>query len=161
MPIETRRFGVGHRRPQGPPGTIGVSGQPIHTDARGAVAELAIARGGRIEPHSSPDTTWFVVIEGGGWVAVGDERHRVAAGEAVLWPAHVPHAAWTDHTELRAIVVEFSGPDDFGAGAILEGSARAIGPGGGGDRGVSRGQGALAPRVTDPDSHDRSSGEPA
>ena len=30
MPIEVRRFGVGHRRPDGPPGTVGVTGQPIH-----------------------------------------------------------------------------------------------------------------------------------
>jgi quercetin dioxygenase-like cupin family protein len=123
VPIEIRRFGVGHRRPDGPPGTVGVTGQPIHTDARGLVAELALARGARIEPHANPNTTWFLVIEGGGWVGVGDELTRVAAGEAVLWPADVPHAAWTEHSEMRAIVVEFAGPDDSGLRGILEGRA--------------------------------------
>lgn len=112
MPIEIRRFGVGHRRPDGPTGTTGVSSQIIHADARGFAGELAFRRGGRIEPHANPNTTWFVVIEGGGWVGVGEERTRVAAGEAVLWPADVPHAAWTDHSEMRAIVVEFAGTDD-------------------------------------------------
>jgi len=121
VPIEIRRFGVGHRRPDGPPGTTGVTGQPIHTDARGLVAELAFARGARIEPHANPNTTWLVVIEGGGWVGVGDERTRVAAGEAVLWPADVPHAAWTEHSEMRAVVVEFAGPDDSDMRGILEG----------------------------------------
>ena len=107
--MEIRRFGVGNRRPDGPPGTDGVAGQVIHSDGRGAVSELAFARRARIEPHSNPNTTWFVVIEGGGWVQVGDERARVAAGEAVLWPADVVHGAWTELSEMRAIVVELAG----------------------------------------------------
>jgi quercetin dioxygenase-like cupin family protein len=123
MPIEIRRFGVGQRRPDGPPGSTGVTGQPIHSDARGLVSELAFARGAAIEPHADPNTTWLVVIEGGGWVGVGEERTRVAAGEAVLWPADVPHAAWTEHSEMRAIVVEFAGVDDSALRGILEGAA--------------------------------------
>jgi quercetin dioxygenase-like cupin family protein len=121
MPIEVRRFGVGHRRPDGPPGTTGVSGQLIHSDARGAVSEIAFARGAAIEPHANPNTSWFIVIEGGGWVGVDEERTRVAAGEAVLWPADIPHAAWTEQSEMRAFVVEFAGPDDTAVAGILEG----------------------------------------
>ena len=101
VPIEIRRFGVGNRRPGGPPGSEGVSGQVIHSDGRGVISELAFARNGRIQPHANPNTTWFVVIEGGGWVGVDDERTRVAAGEAVLWPAYIPHAAWTDYSHMR------------------------------------------------------------
>lgn len=123
MTIEVRRFGVGHRRPEGPPGTVGLTGQPIHSDNRGLIAELAFARGAHIEPHANPNTTWFVVIEGGGWVGVGDERTRVAAGEAVLWPADVTHTAWTEHSEMRAFVIEFAGSDDSGVQAFLEGRA--------------------------------------
>ncbi len=121
--MEVRRFGVGNRRPDGPPGTVGVRGQPIHADARGSVAELAFARNARIEPHSNPNTTWFVVIEGGGWVQVGDERARIAAGEAVLWPADIDHAAGTELSEMRAFMVEFAGADDTAARGILEGRA--------------------------------------
>ena len=78
MPIEIRRFGVGHRRPDGPPGTTGVDrpGHP-HRRAAASISELAFARGGRIEPHANPNTTWFIVIEGGGWVA---GRRGAAAG---------------------------------------------------------------------------------
>ena len=128
--MEIRRFGVGNRRPDGPPGTRGVAGQVIHADGRGTVSELAFARHGSIEPHTNPNTTWFVVIEGGGMVEVGDERARVAAGEAVLWPADVPHAAWAELSEMRAIVVEFSGADDAHLRGILDGRALAIGAGG-------------------------------
>jgi quercetin dioxygenase-like cupin family protein len=129
MPIEIRRFGVGNRRPGSPPGTSGVQSQVIHSDARGTIAELALARGARIEPHSNPNSTWFIVIEGGGWVLVGDEKTRIAAGEAALWPADQVHGAWTEHSQMRAFVVEFAGTDDRDVRGILEGTARAIAPG--------------------------------
>ena len=79
------------------------------------IAELAFARNARIEPHSNPNTTYFIVVEGGGWVGVGDERTRIAAGEAAVWPAALIHSAWTEHSEMRALVVEVSGADDGGA----------------------------------------------
>jgi quercetin dioxygenase-like cupin family protein len=135
-----------------------LTGQVIHSDGRGVVAELAFARGGAIVPHDNPNTTWFCVIEGGGWVLVGDERRRVAAGEAVLWPANVAHAAWTDHAEMRAIVVEFAGTDDAAALAILDGVGRALGSGDAGS--ASRGEGHLAERLGDPLAHDPTAGEP-
>ena len=159
MPIEIRRFGVGHRRPDGPAGTVGVTAQVIHSDGRGLVSELAFARGARIEPHASPNTAWLIVIEGGGWVGVAAERTRVAAGEAVLWPADVPHGAWTEHSEMRAFVVEFGGPDDTIVRGLLEGRAidttgRPTAPG---DRGV----GELAPGRSGSKPRDPDAGEPA
>jgi quercetin dioxygenase-like cupin family protein len=152
--VEIRRFGVGNRRPDGPPGTTGIAGQVIHSDGRGVVSELAFARRAAIEPHSNPSTTWFVVIEGGGWVQVGEERARVAAGEAVLWPADTVHGAWTELSEMRAIVVEFAGADDAAVRGIFDGRAQAprsaddSGPAGaaaGGDRA----DGALREAVSD------------
>jgi len=118
--MEIRRFGVGNRRPDGPSGTTGITGQVIHSDGRGVISELAFARRASIEPHSNPNTTWFIVIEGGGWVQVGDERARVAAGEAVLWPADVIHGAWTELSEMRAFVVELAGADDAHLRGIID-----------------------------------------
>jgi hypothetical protein len=63
-----------------------------------------------------------VVIEGGGFVRVGDEQSRVAAGEAIFWPADVPHAAWTEQGNMRAIVVEFGAI----AEGVIEGTGRAL-----------------------------------
>ena len=79
--------------PDGPPGTTGIEGQVIEGGRSGVVAELAFNRRARITPHSNPNWTYFLVIEGGGWVGVGDERTRVTAGEAVVWPPDVIHAA--------------------------------------------------------------------
>ena len=114
--MDVRRFGPGHRRPDGPPGTSGVTGQVIHHDARGLIAELAFGPHARITPHTNPNTTFFVVISGGGYVQVGDEVSRINHGEAVVWPAGELHGAYTDGSEMRAIVVELPGADDLPGG---------------------------------------------
>ena len=140
--MDIRPVGAGNRRPQGPPLTANVESQVIHSDARGLIAELAFRRRGRIALHDNPNTTWFCVIEGGGYVQVADEQRRVGPGEAVLWPPNVGHAAWTVGTQMRAIVVEFAGPDDSQIRGILEGSSRRLGPG---ERGhAPKGEGKLA-----------------
>ncbi len=131
-----------------------MTGALIHSDARGTVTELAFGRRAVVEPHVNPNTAWFVVIEGGGFVRVGDETARVFAGEAVLWPADIPHGASTDLSEMRAIVVEFAGVDDAAVRGILDGVALALeaGP-------VERADGVLAD--DHPDSrYDPSHGEP-
>jgi quercetin dioxygenase-like cupin family protein len=116
--VEIRRFGIGYRRHEGPAGTHGVESQAIHSDERGSIAELAFRPHAQIVPHSNPNLTYFVVVEGGGFVQVGEERARVAAGEAVVWPPDVIHAAWTESTPMRAIVVEFAlGGEGEGSGA--------------------------------------------
>lgn len=157
MVIEIRRFGAGHRRPEGPPGTTGLTGQVIHSDARGHISELAFGPHARIPPHDNPNTTWFCVIEGGGFVEVGEEQRRVGPGEAVLWPAGVVHGAWTEGTTMRVIIVELAGPDDSHLRGILEGAARRLGPGEAGK--VAKGEGRLAPRPVPP-ARDPTAGEP-
>lgn len=141
MPIEIRRFGVGHRRPDGPPGTVGIEGRVIESRSSGSVSELAFGRQARITPHSNPRTTLFLVIEGGGWVGVGDERTRISAGEAAVWPPDVLHAAWTDGVPMRAIVVELAEDPRLLTAEVVEGETAASAP-----RPVSRGEGSLAPR---------------
>jgi len=153
VPIEVRRFGVGHRRPDGPPGTTGIEGQVIRSEPTGLISELAFGRHARIAAHANPNWTYLVVIEGGGWVGVGDERARVQAGEAVVWPPDVLHAAWTDGAPMRAIVVEFAEPPKSLGPGVVEGVvAPGIGPGEqptAGARPVARGDGQLAERPTD------------
>ena len=146
MPIDVRRFGVGHRRPDGPPGTTGIEGQVIQSGPTGTIAELAFRRRARITPHTNPNWTCFVVIEGGGWVGVGDERTRVQAGEAVVWPPDVLHAAWTDGAPMRAIVVELPEPPERLGSGVVAGTAIAAGDSDAEARRPSKGEGRLAPR---------------
>jgi quercetin dioxygenase-like cupin family protein len=153
--VEIRRFGPGHRRPEGPPGTTGLTGQVIHSDERGVVTELAFSRRGVIAPHSNPDLTLFVVISGGGFVQVGDERVRVNHGEAVVWPPNIPHGAYTEGSEMRAIVIELpeSARSRTLEGTAIEAGERALLP-------ASRAEGGLVPSDVRREDHDESEGEP-
>ena len=166
-----------------------MTGQVIHDDGRAIVAELAFGPRAMIVPHTNPNTTLFIVIGGGGWVQVGDERSRVNQGEAVVWPAGVEHGAYTEGSEMRAIVVELAGADDAAVQGVLEGRAERLagvavrGPAAGAAGGAaaapteeserpsgdaqssaekrpSRAEGELAERVLSPDEYDRSTGEP-
>ncbi len=156
--MEIRRFGVGNRRAGGPAGTVGVEGVVIHSDARATISELAFAKGGSIPIHDNPNSAWFIVIEGGGYVLVGEEERRIAAGEAALWPAGLVHGARTEYGPMRAIVVELAGADDAHLRTVLEGVAKRLGPGEAGN--VNRGIGRLAERPLTDLERDRE-GEPA
>jgi quercetin dioxygenase-like cupin family protein len=150
--MDIRRFGVGHRRPDGPPGTRGVEGQQIHVDARGVIAEMALRPHAVIPPHTNPNPTYFVVVEGGGFVRVGDETARISAGEAVVWPPDVVHAAWTELTPMRAIVVEFA--SGAATPLLLEGEAAEPAV-------PTPTEGALAPKLPiDPSGHRSTEQEP-
>jgi quercetin dioxygenase-like cupin family protein len=120
--VEILRFGPGHRRLGGAPGSQNVEGAVIMHDDRAIVSELSFGRYAMVAPHENQDNTaLFVVISGAGWVQVGDERARINHGEAVVWPAGVVHGAYTDGTDMRAIVVELSPAN----GPLIEGVAHA------------------------------------
>jgi quercetin dioxygenase-like cupin family protein len=154
--VEIRRFGPGHRLPEGPPGTRSVSGQVILHDERAVVTEMAFGPYAMITPHANQDNTaLFIVISGGGFVQVGDERARVNHGEAVLWPPGVMHGAYTDGTEMRAIIVELVGGEPAAVVEALAVEGRAEGR-----PEATRATGALAERQRTRDEYDASEGEP-
>jgi quercetin dioxygenase-like cupin family protein len=159
--VEIRRFGPGHRRPEGPPGTRGLTGQVIWDDERANIAELAFSRHGVIPPHDNPNTTLFIVVSGGGYVQVGDERIRINHGEAVVWPPDVPHGAWTDGSEMRAIVVELTeGLGMLPASVIDSSSVPVATEDAPAQPPMEPVRGALAERPPRRDAHDETEGEP-
>jgi quercetin dioxygenase-like cupin family protein len=161
--VDIRRFGPGYRRAEGPPGTQGVAGQVILHDERAVISELAFGRYAMITPHANAaSTALFVVISGAGFVQVGDERARVNHGEAVVWPAGVLHGAYTDGTEMRAIIVELLGPGETGQ-AVVEAETNTLpgqAPTEGESSPASPAEGGLAERTPLRDEYDASEGEP-
>lgn len=105
-----------------------------------------------IAPQTSPDAGLFIVIAGGGWVQVGEERSPINHGEAVEWPPGVAHAAWTDGFPMRAVLVEV--PD----AAIGARHQRATESAPGSRPAPARG--GLAIREVRPEDHDPAEGEP-
>ena len=141
------------------PAPSGSSGQVIHSDGRGMISELAFARGARIEPHSNPNTTWFVVIEGGGWVGGRRGAHpgRGRRGGAVAGrrPACRLDRALRDAGVRRRV----HGADDseIAASSTRKGARRAGGAGS-----IERGEGAAgrAPIPTRPATSLRAANRP-
>jgi mannose-6-phosphate isomerase-like protein (cupin superfamily) len=133
-------------------GTQGLADQTIWSDPRARVTELALSRRAVIGPQTSPDLGVLIVVSGGGWVQVGEERTAINHGEAVEWPPGVTHGAWTDGTEMRAILIEL--PDT----ALAASHARLSDVNTEGTPSVATG--SLAERPSDPRDHDQSEGEP-
>jgi quercetin dioxygenase-like cupin family protein len=155
--MDIRRFGPGHRRADGPAGTQGVEGAVIHHDERALVSELAFSRHAMVAPHSNPNTALFIVISGGGYVQVGNERNKVNHGEAVLWPADVPHGAYTDGSEMRAIVIELPAGE---SSMLMGAAARVLAEHDDGAQSNAPAVGQLAEQPRLRDDYDSSEGEP-
>jgi quercetin dioxygenase-like cupin family protein len=156
--VEIRRFGPGHRRAEGPPGTKGVAGALLLSDARAVITEVAFGPYAMIHPHSNQaNTALFIVISGGGFVQVGDERARVNHGEAVIWPPGIPHGAYTDGTEMRAIIVELAGDPD---GHVIDSEATEASEAEAHGTPVAKATGHLAERTRTREEYDAHEGEP-
>ena len=78
----------------------------------------------------------------------------MAAGEAAVWPPDVLHAAWTDGTPMRAIVVELA-EDPRQLASVVDGVIAEVVA-----RPVSRGEGQLADRPRRRSASEVSEGEP-
>jgi quercetin dioxygenase-like cupin family protein len=106
--VEIRRFGPGNRRTEREAGAIGVTSALLHAGGSAHITEIALSDHAALGPVRSPNDGLLIVIEGGGWLALADERQRVASGEAVALPAGVERLLATDGVPLRAILVEFA-----------------------------------------------------
>jgi quercetin dioxygenase-like cupin family protein len=123
------------------------------SDERAVITEVAFGPYAMITPHSNQsNTALFIIISGGGFVQVGEERARVNHGEAVTWPAGILHGAYTDGTEMRAIIVELAGDGTVVEGAIAEADAHG--------KPATKATGALAERQRTREEYDSSEGEP-
>jgi quercetin dioxygenase-like cupin family protein len=154
--VEILRFGPGFRRRQPPAGSSGLADQPFWSAPGARVTELAFAPRGLMPPQSSPDLGLLIIVSGGGWVQVGEDRSVINHGEAVVWPPGVPHGAWTDGSPMRALLVEVAASPDAGDGGLATldiGAERSGEP-------VLQARGRLAPRTPAPEDHDPSEGEP-
>jgi quercetin dioxygenase-like cupin family protein len=150
--VEILRFGPGLRRTSPAAGAQGVTDQTIWSDPRARITELAFSRRALITPQTSPDHGLFIVVSGGGWVQVGEDRSSINHGEAVEWPAGLHHGAWTDGSHMRAILVEVPGAaiasTQHRRAAALEVTD------------LEPARGRLAERDIRPEDHDPREGEP-
>lgn len=103
-PISWRRA---DSRPVDPStGTVGGASQPILATDAGSVSVLHLDAGGSVGPDTHGVGQLVVVVAGDGVTVVGKEEAAVRTGDAVRWPADVPHRLHTDHG-LSCLVVTY------------------------------------------------------
>ncbi len=86
-------------------------GLPLLLDQPASVILLSFEQGGAIDEHDAGHDIVFIVVSGGGFTRVGGPAApevAVAPGDAILWPPHVPHVAWTTDTPMLAISIEYA-----------------------------------------------------
>jgi quercetin dioxygenase-like cupin family protein len=84
------------------------NGLPILLNRPTLVVALYLDSGAAMQEHSADVPVLFLVLRGSGLVRIGGpagETRVVRAGDAVLWPAHLDHAVWTEGESLDAILV--------------------------------------------------------
>ncbi len=59
---------------------------------KGNVTLFAFAAGQELSEHTAPFDALVQVLEGEGRISIGAEEYNVRAGEALVMPAHIPHA---------------------------------------------------------------------
>ena len=150
--MEILRFGPGFRRSRPREGTQGVGDQTIWSDPRARITELAFSSRALIAPQTSPDLGLFIVVAGGGWVQIGDERTSIDHGEAVEFPPGVTHGAWTDGSTMRAILVEVPDVAVEGSAARLAAAPEVTH--------LTPARGRLAEQELRPEDHEPAEGEP-
>ncbi len=150
--MEILRFGPGFRRPRTREGGIGLTDGTIWVHPGARITELAFSRRALLPPQTSPDMGLFIVVAGGGWVQIGEERTAINHGEAVEWPPSVPHGAWTDGSTMRAILVEVPDRTIAATPARLVHASEVPG--------LEPARGRLARPEVRPEDHDQSEGEP-
>ncbi len=72
-----------------------------------SVTLFAFSKGEEIATHESSGDAFVQVLEGVGKFTVGGEAHLVHAGEALLMPAHVPHAVFAQEDFKWILTVVF------------------------------------------------------
>ena len=66
---------------------------------------LYFEAGGEIGEHETGFGQLFVVVDGGGWVVSGSDRHDVGIGDAVFLPRGVMHAKGSE-SGMTAVMIQ-------------------------------------------------------
>ena len=77
----------------------------------GTVTLFAFGRGESLSEHTTPHDALIYVLDGEAAIDLDGETHRVAAGETIMLPAHVPHAVDApDDFKMLLIMLKSNAP---------------------------------------------------
>lgn len=74
------------------------------------VTLFAVDRGQHIRRHVTPGDALVQVLDGTAEIEIGEARHTVQAGEAIVMPAHIPHALYAEQASFKMLLVVVKAP---------------------------------------------------
>lgn len=89
----------------------GVSAKPIYDTPHAAVVHITLQPGQSLRRHTTPVDVFFYVLEGTGFVEIGEEREPVTRDMIIDSPAKVPHRLVNESDQVfRVLVVKVPKP---------------------------------------------------
>ncbi len=70
----------------------GILSKKVLAKKCGNITMFSLARGEAISEHSAPYDALVVIHEGKATITIDGRDHSLQAGEAIILPAHIPHA---------------------------------------------------------------------
>lgn len=74
-----------------------------------SVTLFAFSKGEEISTHESDGDAMVLVLEGVGCLTVAGKTYECAAGQAIVMPAHKPHAVYAEEDFKMMLTVVFPG----------------------------------------------------
>jgi len=65
---------------------------------------FAVSQGQQIRKHTTPGDALVQVLDGLATITIGESCYRVAAGQSILMPAHVPHALEAEEAAFKMLL---------------------------------------------------------
>lgn len=72
--------------------TNAIVSKTIVQNKSGNITLFAFGEGQSLSEHTAPFDAFVMVLDGQFTITIGGKEHTVKAGEAVIMPAHMPHA---------------------------------------------------------------------
>ena len=92
------------------PNPKGLNIKKLYDGAGAQVMHMSLQPGEVVPAHATPIDVFFFVLEGSGFVTVGEEKASVSAGTLVESPKDIPHGLGNDSAGLlRVMVVKLNG----------------------------------------------------
>lgn len=89
----------------------GVEAKKLHDNESVQVVHILLKSGESLKKHITPVDVFFYVLEGEGFVEIGDEKQKVCKDMLIDSPKNIPHCLYNEGSEnFRVLVVKTPKP---------------------------------------------------
>ncbi len=87
------------------PNPMGLKVRKLYDGTGAQVMYMSLTPGEVVPAHTTPIDVFFFVLEGSGYISIGDEKASVSVETLVESPKNIPHGLGNDSTGLFRVMV--------------------------------------------------------